>query len=61
MESLSDTKEKATDFSVAFSLVSTKVKEAEVSVCLVMMPGGLVRLDLSLLVVLLMLSSFLVF
>lgn len=40
-------------------LASTKAKEVEASVCLVMMPGGLVRLDLSLLVVLLMLSAFL--
>ena len=42
-------------------LASTKAKEVEDSVCLVMMPGGLVLLDLSLLVVLLMLSAFLVF
>ena len=49
----------ARTFVPVFFLASTKAKEVEVSVCLVMMPGGLVRLDLSLLVVLLMLSAFL--
>lgn len=51
MESLSDTKEKATNFSVAFFLASIKAKGVKDSVCLVMMAGGLVRVDLSLLVV----------
>ena len=50
MESIFDTKKKQQIFLLLF-LASTKAEEVEASVCLVMMPGGLVRLDLSSLVV----------